>query len=252
MSDDDVLTSSEERFWHFKQLELLNKAETGHGKQTHTHTKGSLEDMDLAKWSFFPHSCDHQRTISGKSVCPGGRHWLGWELGGADGADVTGKYTLCKQYNTNIYVFRGIWLISHTDWLPSLSTQSCRRSGNTRKSMSIFISFSAFVALMPFLHQSHWDKLHTFTLTSTSRLVPGHLLAIWYHTDISIRAKKKKNPIMLKRVINYINVHLNESFLQLNLDINKPVTAAVSQYNKDSFSQQRCLMWPSKMNFTIN
>lgn len=161
-------------------------------ENTHTHTKGSLEDMDLAKWSFFPHSCDHQRTISGKSVCPGGRHWLGWELGGADGADVTGKYTLCKQYNTNIYVFRGIWLISHTDWLPSLSTQSCRRSGNTRKSMSIFISFSAFVALMPFLHQSHWDKLHTFTLTSTSRLVPGHLLAIWYHTDISIRAKKKK------------------------------------------------------------
>lgn len=44
-----------------------------------------------------------------------------------------------------------------------------------------------------------------------------------------------KNAIMLKRVINDINVHINESFLQLNLGINKLVTDAVSQDNKDSF-----------------
>lgn len=35
---------------------------------------------------------------------------------------------------------------------------------------------------------------------------------------------------MVKRVVN---VHINESFLPLKLDINKPLNAAVSQYNKD-------------------
>lgn len=45
---------------------------------------------------------------------------------------------------------------------------------------------------------------------------------------------------MVKRVVN---VHINETFLQLKLDINKPLSAAVSQYNKDSFpAQQRRLM----------
>lgn len=38
---------------------------------------------------------------------------------------------------------------------------------------------------------------------------------------------------MVKRVGN---VHINESFLQLKLDINKPLNAAGSLYNKDSFS----------------
>lgn len=56
----------------------------------------------------------------------------------------------------------------------------------------------------------------------------------YWHFGASQR-EKKINPIMLKRVINDINVHLNDSFLQLDLDTKRPFTAAVSQDHKDSF-----------------
>lgn len=98
------------------------------------------------------------------------------------------------------------------------------------------MSFSASIAIKLHFRPIVLKQIHPRALKHQPLISFQLILAAVRHFGTN------KNPIMLKRVINDINVHINESFLQQNLGINKLVTDAVSQDNKDSFPPQWRLM----------